>query len=308
MGTAIEVLLPESREDAARGVEALFGEWHAKLTRFDEWSELMQLNARAGSDAQVSPFLFRVVEASLRAAAATHGYFDPTLLGSMERLGYDRTFALVLPDDPRPVHGAPVPTGAWREVRLDPDRLTVRLPAGTGLDLGGIAKGMAADAALELIGRDGISRAAIDAGGDIAVLGLPPADPAIDGWPVGIELPAPDRSGGSLRSLTLYDGALATSSVARRWWRRGGVRLHHLIDPRTGLPVENGVWSVSVAASRCEQAEVAAKAAFVLGPEAGGRFLDANGLAGLFILEDGREIEVGPWRMRPGDPASEASE
>src|SRR5207302_715875 len=96
----------------------------------------------------------------------------------------------------------------------------------------------------------GIATALVNAGGDLAVLGLPP-----DGepWPVAV----PRREG--TWTVALQHGALATSGVARRRWRQGSHDRHHLLDPRSGVSTQNGVWSVSVAADRCVQAEVAAK-------------------------------------------------
>jgi FAD:protein FMN transferase len=70
---------------------------------------------------------------------------------------------------------------------------------------------------------------------------------------------------------------------------------HHLLDPRTGMPVSGNLWSVTVVAARCEQAEVAAKVAFILGTEKGKAFLQEHQLAGLFVDMDGRWETVGPW-------------
>jgi thiamine biosynthesis lipoprotein len=88
---------------------------------------------------------------------------------------------------------------------------------------------------------------------------------------------------------------MATSGVARRRWHQGTQVRHHLLDPRTGLPALNGLWSVSVVAARCIQAEVAAKVAFILGSEAGAEFLRARGLAGMLVLESGEAHTVGAW-------------
>jgi len=160
------------------------------------------------------------------------------------------------------------------------------LPPGVGLDLGGLAKGMAVDAAIADLTVREVAIAAIDAGGDLAVLGLPPGTEA---WRIAIE--APDR----VRHVRLVSGALATSSIVRRRWRQGSVERHHLIDPRTGLPSKVPLSSTSVAAVTCAQAEVAAKVAFLLGPEDGSRFLAGHDLAGLFLLPDGRELRAGRW-------------
>jgi thiamine biosynthesis lipoprotein len=88
---------------------------------------------------------------------------------------------------------------------------------------------------------------------------------------------------------------MATSGIARRNWMQGRTRRHHLLDPRTGLPVQGDLWSVTVVAPLCEQAEVAAKVAFILGREKGRDFLHEHQLAGLFVGTDGCWEAVEPW-------------
>ncbi len=282
MGCACTVILPAARLDAAVEVEALFAAWHEALSRFIPDSELSRLNAQPGTPVRVSPLLFSVLEEALRAANATNGLFDPTLEPTIRELGYDRTFASLAPD------GAPVQAhpslGAWRHVVLDRSVQTVALPIGAGIDLGGIAKGMAVDAGVALLESRGVESAMIEAGGDLAVLGLPPEE---DAWWVAVD--------GLVGRVAITSGGLATSGVARRSWRRGGQVYHHLIDPRTGDSARSDLWSVTAAAGSCAQAEVAAKVALINGREAGSVFLDAIGISALFVERDGGALTVGLW-------------
>lgn len=284
MGTDVTVVVPLPDAVATESVEVLFAAWELALSRFRPESELSSLNASAGRAVRVSPLLLAVVETALEAAYATDGIFDPTLDPHLRAIGYDRTFDEVLRDGPEPE--ALGPGGAWRGIELDRAAGTVRLPAGSALDLGGIAKGMAVDAAIGELVERGVSVAVVDAGGDLAVTGLPPAMAA---WPVALELPHGHRQ------VAIAAGALATSGVSRRAWRRGGVEQHHLIDPRTGSSVRNDLWSVTAAAATCAQAEVAAKVAFVLGRGEATRFLLRVGIAGMLVGRDGDETTVGPW-------------
>jgi thiamine biosynthesis lipoprotein len=167
----------------------------------------------------------------------------------------------------------------------------VTLPAGVGVDLGGIGKGMAVDAAVERLRAAGVAVAMVNAGGDLRVLGSPPGAGA---WPVAIDGPS-----GAV-TVPLARGALATSGIGRRRWRQGGVERHHLLDPRTGQPAWTGLWSVTVAAATCARAEVAAKTAFILGARAGAGFLAGKGLAGLLATESGAWQTAGPWQG-PGE-------
>jgi thiamine biosynthesis lipoprotein len=277
MGTEVVVLtLGRAPAGAVARVRELFAMREQALSRFRPTSELSLLNRRAGRATQVSPLMLETVDAAIRAARATGGAFDPTLGRQLAANGYDRSFGL---PSRLTILGMPPagPGGGWRAIAVDATRRTVTVPVGVALDFGGIAKSMAVDAAL------------VSAGGDMRVAG-----PGSHDWQIGLsDTPAP-------RQITLSRGALATSSSSRRTWVQDGSRRHHLLDPRTGAPVDSGLRSVSVAARTCEQAEVAAKAAFVLGPARGGEFLEALGLAGLMIPTAGPPIPVGAW---PGEVA-----
>ncbi len=288
MGTTVEVLLPAPRLRAGVDVvRALFAEWEACLSRFLPESELSELNRRAGAPVVVSPLLLGVLRTALEAAHASDGLYDPTLLRQIVVAGYDRSFDLLPTALPASL-GRPEPGGGWRSVRVDAATRTVTLPAGVGVDFGGIAKGMAVDAALERLRALGIGAALVNAGGDLAVLGLPPD---LDAWPIA----APGRD--EAWTIPLARGAMATSGIARRRWRQGARERHHLLDPRTGDSAWTDLWSVTVVADRCAQAEVAAKVAFILGRAEGARWLRARQLAGLLVAQDGEWTATGAWPL-----------
>ncbi len=286
MGSEIHVLLPDGRRaEAVRAVERLFARWESVLSRFRPESELSRLNARAGTPVRVGPILLAAVEASLDAARATGGLFDPTLRDELVRLGYDRSFEEL--DEAPAAARPPRRGGTWRSAVVDRSAGTVTLPAGGGgLDLGGIAKGMAVDASLELLEALGVESALVSAGGDLAVLGLPPGSRA---WPVRVG----GRPEGQV--VPLVRGALATSGTARRRWLQGAVARHHLVDPDTGEPAARGLREVTVAGGTCRAAEVGATAAFVAEPRLGPLMLERLTLAGLLVTDAGREIRVGRW-------------
>jgi FAD:protein FMN transferase len=291
MGTEVEAVLPAGNAGAAARVERLFGEWERRLSRFRPASDLARLNAANGRPVPVGPLLHAVLRQALGAAEATDGVFDPCLGRQLEDAGYAGSFA----DRaawPAAADAPPEPGGAWKDVSVDADG-RVRLPAGVRLDLGGIAKGMAVDAALEVLAIAGAPAALVSAGGDLAVLG---ALPGGDGWPVQVD--GPDRP----VTVELRVGALATSSTRRRRWRAGDELRHHLLDPRTGAPARSGLDQVTVAAATCREAEVAAKVALILGPQRGRAFLQARGLAGLLVGPDGA-VTAGAWPARSGRAA-----
>lgn len=288
MGSDVHVLFHDSGAgDVALAIEHLFAMWEDALSRFRPGSELSRLNARAGTPVSVGPILLDAAEAALEAARVTGGLFDPTLGRDLVRLGYDRSFEEI--GDVPAAAGRPRGGGAWRAMVVDRSAAVVIVPADSALDLGGIAKGMAVDASLELLVSLGIEAALVSAGGDLAVVGLPPGSRA---WHV---LVGADPNG---PIVPLVRGSLATSGSTRRRWRQGDVARHHLVAPDTGEPAASGLREVTVAAGTCRIAEVGATAAFVAGPPIAPGLLERLGLAGLLVTEAGRRIPVGRW---PGE-------
>lgn len=288
-------------------VQRLFAETEAELSRFRPTSGLSRLNAAAGTGPQkVSPMLQQVLGRALAAARITGGIFDPTVLPALYRAGYDRSFELLAVNGSVPSASAPrngkqarpewadeslPPTPGWQQVTLDTIDGTVTLPAGLGLDLGGIAKGWTVDQAAARLGAQGA--ALIDAGGDIRASAAPGGQP----WPVAIADPFDDQR--DLGMLLLTDGAVATSTIGRRRWQHDGRSMHHLIDPRRGEPCQSDLHTVTVVAPTTVQAEVAAKVALILGAKEGQAYLEEQGWSGLFVGLDGTQQVVGGLTIEP---------
>lgn len=284
MGTDVRVVVPHDVPVTVTDrVRTLFATWEGVLSRFRDDSELSRMNAAAGEPFEASPLLFGVAHAALRAARATGGLYDPFMGRQMRALGYDRPFDQLGRASRAPV--APSPGGDWRRASVDPDRRCVVVPRGCEMDLGGIAKGMAVDASVATLRDAGVGSALVCAGGDLRVIGRPPAHPH---WGIEVE----EHEG---RVIALHRGALATSSTTRRRWGTGDLARHHLLDPSTGLPAQRGLRAVTVAARTCAQAEVAAKAALVAGPLAGADMLRRLGLDALVVPEMGPPVAIGAW-------------
>ena len=248
------------------------GDLEDRWTRFRN-SELVRMNALAGVPARVSDETFVLVQRSIAAWRATGGAFDPTVLGTMVGSGYDRTFDAI-GRDPRPAgDGAPSPGPGG--VLLDARARTVTLPAGVGIDPGGIGKGLAADIVSEELLQAGAEGALVSVGGDLRVRGAAPSGAS---WTVTVQDPyAPARE---MARLALADGGVATSSRLRRRWRRGGRELHHLVDPATGRPADGAVDAATVVAGAAWWAEALATAAVV-----GGRAEPVLGRASTIVVE-----------------------
>ena len=171
----------------------------------------------------------------------------------------------------------------WREIKLDPRQSKVWLPEGMRLDLGGIAKGWAAQHAAQMLGIT--APALVDAGGDIAISG-----PRIDSepWVVAVDDPRSPESNEPIELLLLQSGGVATSGRNYRHWMHNGAMQHHIIDPRTGLPAQTDVLSATVVAPSAVMAEIAAKAVLILGSDDGLTWIESNQLlAALLVRDDG---------------------
>ncbi|MCU1604247.1 MAG: FAD:protein transferase [Modestobacter sp.] len=259
-------------------------------SRFRPDSELTALDASAGEWVAISPLLTEALAVALRAARLTGGAVDPTVGGALVALGYDRDLAEVLPSG-IPVVGVRVP--GWQTVQLDRAGQRVRLPVGVHLDLGATAKAWTADrAAATITARTG-SGVLISLGGDVAVAGPPPAG----GWRIRVQDVTghpDDIPSGSSAVVTLGAGGLATSSTRARRWRRGGLDIHHLIDPRTGLPPVPAWRTVSAAAGSCLDANTVSTATVVRGHDAWRR-LRGTGIPVRLVDRSGDVLTAGGW-------------
>lgn len=291
MATTISVHLairPEQRKQAHAAIARCMA-WlervGERLTRFSAQSELARLNATNATNAwqPVSKLLFNVVAESLAAAHASNGLFDPALLPLLEALGYDRDFRSIARHDGAAMVRTELPqftAGRWRDIELDPARRRIRMPPGARLDLGGIAKGWAIDVALERF-FDAFPHVLLDAGGDLRARGGPEVGNC---WALGIgDARAQTADTTPCISqppvvLALGKGGLATSGATTRWWYQGDERRHHILDPRTSMPVRlwieagddqisNGplIATASALAPTAAHAEVAAKVALLRG-------------------------------------------
>ncbi len=299
LGTGVR-LLTASSGGLGRAREAVERELAAvdlACSRFRDDSELCLAQRAAGRAVTISPLLAELLAESLRVARVTDGAVDPTVGGAMRRIGYDRDFASVL-SGPGPIRLVPRAVPGWRLVELDATEQRLRLPPGVELDLGSTAKALAADRAARAAARAAGCGVLVGLGGDLSVAGAPPAG----GWSVLVtddHAAPPDAEG---QVVTLSGGGLATSSTTVRRWTRGGVALHHIVDPGTGLPAAGRWRTVSVAAGSCVDANAAATASIVRGERAV-EWLNRRRLPARLVGTDGTVVTVAGWPAPDGDAA-----
>ncbi len=317
--SVVAVTRPEALEAAVGVVRRLVDAVDLACSSFRGDSELARLNAAAGAPVQVSELLIEYLRAGLRAAELTGGDVDPTVGEALVALGFigsgrdhradghgDRAPS---PEDPATRHAAharrdgdralrfelcAVP--GYRAIELDDGAGTVRLARGVRLDLGATAKALAADQAAAAVCRETGTGVLVSLSGDLSIAGPPPRG----GWRVRVtdDHRSDERAPG--QSISLRSGGLATSSTAVRVHTRGRQRLHHVIDPATGVPAATRLRTVSVAAASCLDANIASTAALVRGERAVGWLEDLR-LPSRLVGLDGTVRHVAGWPSEDED-------
>jgi thiamine biosynthesis lipoprotein len=288
MGTRFRVVLYAADEPTAkRASDAAFrrvADLNGIMSDYLPESELMRLCKKAGGPAvPVGSDLFAILARAGEISRITDGMFDVTV-GPVVRLWRRarRTRELPAADE----MAAARTLVDYRLVTLDPAARTVRLAKpGMMLDLGGIAKGYAADAAQVVLKQHGITRAMVAAGGDIAVSGPPPD---AKGWSIGIARAPGETTDGP--TLLLHDCGVSTSGDTEQYVEIGGKRYSHIVDPRTGLGLTDS-WQVTVIAPDATTSDGITKVLCVLGPEQGLKAVAGLAIGARLVRKVGDKLE-----------------
>ena len=267
---------------AARVAELVvkwLAEFEARYSRFIPASLINRINDAAGREwVAIDPETERILALCQEMHFITRGTFDPTAL-PLIRLWDWKANPPKPPDDPA-IEAARKLVG-WRKVQRAPGKVFLPEP-GMALDLGGMGKEYAVDQVTQLISDLGAASGLVDLGADVRVFGPPPqGKPA---WHIGLEDPA--QPGKCWTGLAVNDQAVATSGDYRRHFVANGRRFGHILDVRTGRPVDNSCRAVSILAPSCSLAGMISTAAFVLGPQEGLRLIDSTpGAEGCIVTE-----------------------
>lgn len=286
---------------AAQAASTRIQELNDLLTDYDPGSELMRLSrSPTNQPIPVHADLFPILQAAQHLARISDGAFDVTVGPYVRQWRRARRNGQLPTPENLARAGQAV---GWQKLALDPRHQTATLLApNLQLDLGGIAKGWAADAALETLRQHGCPRAMVAASGDIAVGDPPPGAP---GWRVGLGLPgAADTR--TARELMLANAAVSTSGDTEQFLELDGVRYSHIVDPRTGLGVTNRL-QVSVVARRAAQTDPLATVVCVLGEAAGVRLINNLPDTAALVIQRNSGLPVviestrfPAWRQPPG--------
>jgi len=276
MDTIVSITVASADKDSAeKAIDSALSEierFGNLIDFYSDKSELSEINRNAGlRPVRVSPETMDLIVNAVAAAERSGGAFDPTV-GVIVRL-WDFANRKMPSDDEIKLL---LPLVNYRDIIVDRDNSTVFLKRkGMLMDLGGIAKGYAADLAVESFRRNGISSGLVAIAGDIRAFGLKP-----DGseWNVGIKNPRQTSDKDEIMAkIRLKDRAISTAGDYERFFILSGKKYHHILDPKTGYPAYKSI-SVSVVADTGALTDGFDNAVFVLGPEKGLKLLKEMGL------------------------------
>ena len=263
------------------------------LSNYRETSELSRINREAGSHAVTTdPEVFGILQTSLDYSRRSNGAFDITVGPLMRAWGFFRGSGHY--PTRRQLASARAHVG-WRHVALDPAQRTVRFDmSGVELDPGGIGKGYAVDRVAARLREIGMTAALIDAGhSTLYAIGAPPGR---DGWPV--QVPTPGDTSRSISTVKLRDNSLSTSGSYEKFFRLAGRVYCHIMDPRTGEPVQ-GRLQTTVIAADATTTDALSTAMFVLGPQAGRELLQQSKASAIWVEGSATSQHIETWHW-PG--------
>jgi thiamine biosynthesis lipoprotein len=297
MGSDAHVIVNGGPDGIIQAIRDRIAELERMWTRFDSGSELMRLNSAAGRFYPVSEETLTLIRCGVEGWRRTGGLFDPTVLGSVIRAGYDRDFA-ALATGAAP-GSSPLQTAAGGILVTG---RSVLMPKGAGFDSGGLGKGLAADMVTAEAMAAGAEGVCINLGGDLRVRGTSPDS---GGWTASVDHPHRSEP---LALVGMSDGAIATSTTLLRRWTVDGEERHHLIDPRSGCPSDGEAEFVTVIAKNAWLAEVLAKAALIDGGEGALQHVENGNGEGIMVLRSGRVVTTPGFAAFTGEGVSRPTE
>lgn len=279
LDTVIKISLYNTDDTAL--IDACFQkirEYEALFSRTIENSDISRLNNAAGEWVTVSEETAALLTEAVCYGELSNGAFDITIASLMDCWDFKSDKSVPPSKDELSKKLSLV---NYKGISVKNKQAKLSNP-NASVDLGGIAKGYIADQLVVFLKENGISDALIDLGGNIYALGSKNNRP----WRVGIRDPKNENELSAVVETT--DCSVVTSGVYERGFTYNGTRYHHIIDPQTGFPVQNGLLSVTIISPNSAECDALATACFVLGKEKGIDLIESlNGVEALFIEEDG---------------------
>lgn len=282
IGTDISIDIVVNSESEKRKATAeleaaknIFSRNEKVFSRFQEDSELSGINKNLGKELRVSLSMMEVLELCLRYYQESQGYFDPRIIGNLEKIGYTKDFKNHdLNSGEEIIEALEKISGKLEEdLILNKDKKTVLVKK--RIDTTGIAKGYIVDQVAERLKAKGFENFIVDAGGDMFAEGL---NEKREAWMVGVE-----GCENSCLMLKLSGEGIATSGISRKRWQKGSRKVHHLINPKDPDNFSHNLKTVTVIKDKAVEADGKAKVLFLMGVKDGIEFADKHGIKALFL-------------------------
>ncbi len=255
------------------------------FSRTKEGSDVYRINHSQGKPVEVSPETISLLQTALSYAKLSNGRIDPTIapLSSLWDFGVQAALdeeQVRIPDETQIQEG--LSHVGYEKIHLSGNQVVLEDP-GASIDLGFVAKGYVADRLKEYLLEQGVEHALLDLGGNVLTLGSRP-----DGEPFRIGIQRPFDQGGSAAAiLSVRDQSLVSSGVYQRYFEKDGRLYHHILDPQTGYPVENSLYSVTILSRSSLEGDALSTTCFCLGLEEGMKLIESlPGVEAVFITQD----------------------
>ena len=253
------------------------------LSTNKEGSDVYKINQAAGKEpVAVSDATYAIVKQGLETAELTHGKFDITI-GAITNLWRIGDVEARKPSDAE--IKAALPKIDYHRVQVDDAKKTVYLTEpGMAIELGGISKGYIADGVRDIFAKHQVTTAIINLGGNVIVMGTSPN--SSEGWKVGVQDPDEVR-GETVGDRRVIDGTIVTSGIYELYVEVDGVRYHHILDPKTGYPVENDLSGTTIFTKTSMKADALSTSLFLMGTKEGLKFIEGlDGVEAVLIDKD----------------------
>ncbi|HFI0352255.1 TPA: FAD:protein FMN transferase [Streptococcus suis] len=280
----------ENQEEAMDEAVSYIKEMERLLSTNLEGADIYRINQAAGKEAvKVDVRTLEVIETAIEMSEESQGLFDISI-GAVSNLWKIGDEDARKPSDEE--IKAALPFINYKDIALDKEKKTVFIKEGMALELGAISKGYIADKVRELFASKGITTAIINLGGNVVVMGDSPTTQ--NGWNVGVQDPDQVR-GATVGSVPGTHDSIVTSGIYERFLEVDGVKYHHILDPKTGYPVENDISGVTVFSETSVQGDALSTTLFLLGVEKGLEFINQiDGVEAVFIdKEQGVHLSEG---------------
>ena len=285
--TVIKIqILDPADESILDGLKKLCEKYDTMVSTTNTDSELYKLNHANGQPFTVSSETANLIQEGIHYSELSGGAFDLTIEPVSALWDFKADKPTVPSSD---AIAQAVSHVDYTKVDIQDNTVTLEDPE-AGIDLGAIAKGYIADQVKTYLKKQGIKHAIINLGGNVDVIGTKP-----DGskYNIGIQKPF-DESGEAITSVQLKDQTVVTSGIYERYFKKNGKLYHHILDPRTGYPCENNLYSVSIITDSSTKADALSTTCFLLGYEKGMELIQSmDGVEAIFITDDEKVHKIG---------------